>query len=246
MDLDGKVAFVNGTKRIGAAIAIGLARAGADVAVTYRASRGEADAAAREIERLGRRSLSLRLDISSPGQVEEAIGRAASTLGGLDVLINVASIYRKAPLDLSDSADWDENMGANAKGAFLCAKAALPHMRARGGGRIINFADWLPVSRRPRYTGYPAYYVSKAAAVAVTEALALDLAKDGILVNAIAPGPILPHEGITPEENAEVLKNTPLGRWGGEEAIVQAVLALLSCDFITGEVIRVDGGRHLR
>jgi len=158
----------------------------------------------------------------------------------------VASIYRKAPPDLSIAADWDENMGANARGAFLCAIAAAPHMRRRGGGRIINFADWLPVTHRPRYAGYPAYYVSKAAVVAATDALALDLAKDGIVVNAIAPGPILPHERTTPAENAEVLKNTPLGRWGGEESVVQAVLALLSCDFITGEVIRVDGGRHLR
>jgi NAD(P)-dependent dehydrogenase (short-subunit alcohol dehydrogenase family) len=137
-------------------------------------------------------------------------------------------------------------MSANARGAFLCARAAAPHMRRRGGGRILNFADWLPASGRPRYVGYPAYYASKAAAVALTESLALELAADGILVNAIAPGPILPHEGITPEENAEVVKNTPLGRWGGEEAIVQAVLALLSCDFVTGEVLRVDGGRHLR
>src|SRR5437867_1267370 len=144
MDLNGKVAFVNGTKRIGSAIAVGLARAGADVAVTYRTSRGEADAAARAIEALGRRSLSLQLDLASPRQVEEAIGSAASRLGGLDVLINVASIYRKAPPDLSIAADWDENMGANARGAFLCAIAAAPHMRRRGGGRIINFADWLP------------------------------------------------------------------------------------------------------
>jgi NAD(P)-dependent dehydrogenase (short-subunit alcohol dehydrogenase family) len=246
MDLEGKIALVNGTKRLGAAIAVGLARAGADVAVTYRASREPADEAARKIELLGRRSLSLELDVSSPEQIEKVIGRAASTLGGLDILVNVASIYRKAPPAISLSADWDENMGANARGAFLCARAAVPHMRRRGGGRIINFADWLPVSGRPRYSGYPSYYVSKAAAVAMTEALALELAKDRILVNAIAPGPILPHEGITPEENAEVLRNTPLGRWGGEEAIVQAVLALVSCDFVTGEVIRVDGGRHLR
>jgi len=246
MDLKGKAAFVNGTKRLGAAIAVALAREGADVAVAYRASKGEAEAAAREIAALGRRSLAVPLDLGSESGIHDAVSRAVDAFGGLDVLINVASIYRKVPLGASDAADWDANMSANARGAYLCALAAAPHMRRRGGGRILNFADWLPVSGRPRYHDYPAYYASKAAAVAATEALALDLAKDGILVNAIAPGPILAHEGITPEENAEVLKNTPLGRWGGAEAIVQAVLALLSCDFVTGEVLRVDGGRHLR
>lgn len=246
MDLKGKAAFINGTRRLGAAIAVALAREGADVAVTWRKSRKEADAAAQRIAALGRKSLSIEMDIASAAEVSAAIGRAAGAFGGLDILINVASIYRKTPIDRAGAEDWDENMSANAKGAYLCAKAAVPHMSRRGGGRIINFADWLPVSRRPRYPGYPAYYVSKAAAVALTEALALELAKEGILVNAIAPGPILPHDGITPEENAEVLRNTPLGRWGGEESIVQAVLALLSCDFVTGEVLRVDGGRHLR
>jgi NAD(P)-dependent dehydrogenase (short-subunit alcohol dehydrogenase family) len=246
MELKGKAAFVNGTKRLGSAIAVALAQQGADVAVTWHRSRAEADEAARKIAALGRSGLSLELDLSSPQDVTAAVDRAAESFGGLDVLINVASIYRKVPLDKSGAEDWDANMSANARGAFLCARAAAPHMRRRGGGRILNFADWLPASGRPRYPGYPAYYASKAAAVALTESLALELAQDGILVNAIAPGPILPHEGITPEENAEVVKNTPLGRWGGEEAIVQAVLALLACDFVTGEVLRVDGGRHLR
>ncbi|MBI3448793.1 MAG: SDR family oxidoreductase [Acidobacteria bacterium] len=246
MDLQGKAAFVNGTKRLGAAIALALARGGADVAVTYRASRAESDAAAKAIAGLGRRSLSLELDLNAPESIERAIAAAASAFGRLDILVNVASIYRKSPPGADPSRDWDENMGANARGAYLCALAAAPHMRRQGGGRVVNFADWLPASRRPRYPGYPTYYVSKAAVVAMTESLALELAKDAILVNAIAPGPILPHEGITPEEDAEVRRNTPLGRWGGEQSIVQAVLALLSCDFVTGEVLRVDGGRHLR
>ncbi|HZE87927.1 MAG TPA: SDR family oxidoreductase, partial [Verrucomicrobiae bacterium] len=203
-------------------------------------------AAAKEVEGLGRRSLSLEMDLGASESIVRAVGAAVSAFGRLDVLVNVASIYRKTPAGADPSRDWDENMSANARGAYLCALAAAPHMKRQGGGRIVNFADWLPQSRRPRYPGYPAYYVSKAAVVAMTESLALELAKDGILVNAIAPGPILPHEGITPEEDAEVCRNTPLGRWGGEESIVQAVLAILSCDFVTGEVLRVDGGRHLR
>jgi NAD(P)-dependent dehydrogenase (short-subunit alcohol dehydrogenase family) len=246
IDLRGKVAFVTGAKRLGRAVAVALGRAGADVALTYRSSRAEVEAAAAEIEALGRRALALRVDLADPGQVDEAVRTAAGALGGIDVLVNAASIYRRRALEAADAADWQENLDANARSAYLCARAAVPHMRRRGGGRIINFADWLPAGGRPRYHGYLAYYASKAAVVAVTQALALEVARDGILVNAVAPGPILPHEGITEAENAEVLRNTPLGRWGGEEAVVQAVLALLSCDFVTGEVLRVDGGRHLR
>jgi NAD(P)-dependent dehydrogenase (short-subunit alcohol dehydrogenase family) len=186
------------------------------------------------------------MDLANPAEIEWVVAEAAQSLGGIDVLLNVASIYHERPLGEADARDWDDNMNANARGAFLSARAAIPHMRRRGGGRIINFADWLPASRRPRYHGYASYYASKAAVVALTEALALELAADGILVNAIAPGPIVPPPGLSDAENAEVVRNTPLGRWGGEEAIVQAVLALLSCDFVTGEVLRVDGGRHLR
>jgi NAD(P)-dependent dehydrogenase (short-subunit alcohol dehydrogenase family) len=119
-------------------------------------------------------------------------------------------------------------------------------MRRAGGGRIINIADWLAASRRPRYKGYLTYYVAKSAVIGLTEALALELAQDGILVNAVAPGPILAPEGITAEESESVEKATPLGRWGGSNEIAKAVLALVDADFITGETVRVDGGRHLR
>ena len=102
------------------------------------------------------------------------------------------------------------------------------------------------MSRRPRYPGYLPYYVAKSGVIALAEALALELAADGILVNAIAPGPILAPPDTTDEESGTVEKATPLGRWGGEEVIARAVLALVDNDFITGETIRVDGGRHLR
>jgi NAD(P)-dependent dehydrogenase (short-subunit alcohol dehydrogenase family) len=119
-------------------------------------------------------------------------------------------------------------------------------MRARGGGRIINFTDWIARSGRPRYKGFLPYYVAKHAVIGLTEALALELAEDHILVNAIAPGPILAPPETTDEELKAVEAATPLGRWGGEEEIVGAVRFVLESEFMTGETIRIDGGRHLR
>jgi len=110
----------------------------------------------------------------------------------------------------------------------------------------VNFSDWVARSGRPRYVGYLTYYVAKAAIVALTEALALELAPDQILVNAVAPGPIVAPEGTSDEAFAQVERATPLGRWGGEMEIAKAVLALVDTDFMTGETIRVDGGRHLK
>ena len=137
-------------------------------------------------------------------------------------------------------------MNVDLRAAFLCAHAAAPHMRAQGGGRIINFSDWIARSGRPRYAGYLPYYVAKSGVIALTEGLALELAPDNILVNAIAPGPILAPPGTSAEESAAVEEATPLGRWGGEMEIAKGVRALLDSDFITGETVRVDGGRHLK
>ena len=121
---------------------------------------------------------------------------------------------------------------------------AVARARTSNDELHVNVSDWLPVSGRPLYPGYTPYYASKAAVAALTESLALELAPD-VLVNAVAPGPILAPPGLTPEEDAAVLRATPLGRWGGAEEIAKAVLFLIETDFITGESIRVDGGRHL-
>jgi NAD(P)-dependent dehydrogenase (short-subunit alcohol dehydrogenase family) len=240
MDVHGTVALVTGGKRIGAAVAIELASRGAD------ASRDEAEATAESIRALGRRSAVLQADLRDAAACAHVVEQTAATLGRLDVLVNVASLYRRKAFDAIEVGDWDAQLAVDLRAAWLCAKAAVPHMRRRGRGRIINFADWVARSGRPRYLGYLPYYVAKAGVVALTEALALEVAGDEILVNAIAPGPIVAPDDISDEEHAAVERATPLGRWGGEGEIVKAVIALIESDFITGETIRVDGGRHLK
>ena len=146
----------------------------------------------------------------------------------------MASLYHAVPYDELTPAEFDRQLSVDLRGSFLASRAAIPLMRRHGGGRIINFSDWLAASARPRYKGYVAYYVAKAGVKALTEALAFELAADQILVNAIAPGPILAPPGTTAAESAAVEQTTPLGRWGGPEEIAKAVLALIDSDFITG------------
>jgi len=246
MELFNRVALITGGRRIGAAVAVGLARRGVDVALTYNRSRAQAEAVAGDIHALGRRAAVIGADVSEPLACRALVTTAVDELGGLDVLVNMASVYRSRPFDELTDADWDRSLAIDARAAFLISRSAVPHMRARGGGRIVNFSDWVAASRRPRYPGYLPYYVAKMAVIGLTEALALELAPDHILVNAIAPGPILPPDDFSEEDADEVVKATPLGRWGGEAEIVKAVLALVESDFITGETIRVDGGRHVR
>src|SRR5687767_9507960 len=246
VDLAERVALITGGKRIGAVVATELARRGADVALVYHRSRSEAEETAEAVRALGRRSVVLQADLRQPDACERVVDDAVDGLGRLDVLVNMASTYQATPLDEVTVADWDAQLAVDLRAAWLCARAAVPHMRRLRGGRIINFSDWVAASGRPRYAGYLGYYVAKAAVIALTEALALELAGDQILVNAVAPGPIVAPEGTSDREFRAVERATPLGRWGGEAEIAKAVVSLVESDFITGETIRVDGGRHLR
>jgi NAD(P)-dependent dehydrogenase (short-subunit alcohol dehydrogenase family) len=247
MEFAGRAALITGGKRIGAAVAVDLAARGVDVAIGYNRSRDEAEDAVRRAEVSGRTAIAVQADLSSPEGCRHLVEESARALGRLDILINMASVYRTAPFDDTDVSVWDATVNVDLRAAYLCAHAAVPHMRRGGtGGRIINFSDWVAASGRPRYKGYVPYYVAKRGVVGLTEALALELAADHILVNAIAPGPILAPEGTSAEESAAVEAATPLGRWGGEEEIVKAVAFLITSDFVTGETIRVDGGRHIR
>lgn len=246
MTLTNKAVLITGGKRIGAVVAAELARRGMDVALSYQRSKDEAEATAKTVRDAGRRAVVLQANLSRGEDCATLVNGAAAALGRLDVLINMASVYRSHALADIDETRWDESLDVDLKAAYLCARAAIPHMRAVGGGRIVNFSDWVAASGRPRYTGYLPYYVAKRAIMGLTEALALELAADQILVNAIAPGPILAPPDTSDEELKSVESATPLGRWGGETEIATAVVFLLESGFVTGETIRVDGGRHVR
>jgi NAD(P)-dependent dehydrogenase (short-subunit alcohol dehydrogenase family) len=222
-----KVALITGGKRIGAVVATTLATAGVDVALVYNRSRAEADETAAAVRALGRRAFTVQADVT-------------------DEQASIAAVYAAKPFDQLTAADWDRQLAVDLRATFLFSHAAAPEMKRHGGGRIINFADWVVASGRPRYPGYLPYYVAKAGVKALTEALALELAADQILVNAIAPGPILAPPDMSAEESDAVVKSTPLGRWGGEDEIAKAVMFLVESGFVTGETIRVDGGRHIK
>jgi NAD(P)-dependent dehydrogenase (short-subunit alcohol dehydrogenase family) len=246
VELTDKVALITGGRRIGAVVATELARRGAHVAIVYRASRAEAEETATALRALTRRALVVQADLQQPDACRRAVEETVAEFARLDVLVNMASIYRAKALDDLTVQDWDEQMAIDLRAAWLWSHAAVPHMRRARGGRIINFSDWVARSGRPRYAGYLPYYVAKAGIIALTEALALELAADQILVNAVAPGPIVAPPGTSEADSAAVERATPLGRWGGEMEIAKTVLALVESDFITGETVRVDGGRHVK
>ena len=245
MDLINRVVIITGGKRIGRVVAQRLADRGADLVLSYRGSKAEADATVVDVQERGRRAMAVTADVSKAADCDALVAAAVGQFGRVDALVNMASVYGSKPFDELTEADFDRDLAINLKSAFLCAKAAIPVMRRNGGGRIVNFSDWLARSGRPTYHGFTSYYVAKAGIIALTESLALELARDQILVNAIAPGPILAPPDMDPAEVAAVASATPVGRWGGEIEIAKAVVTLIETDFITGETLRVDGGRHV-
>ena len=239
-------ALVTGTRRIGGAIARALAAAGCDVALAYHASRDAAEAAAADVRAAGRRAVTIQADLADPAACRSLVDAAAGALDGLGVAVLAASRFDRLAFDALDAEAWDRALTVDLDASFHCAQAAVPHLRRAGGGHIVLFSDWVASSGRPRYRGYLPYYVAKRGVVALGEALGLELAPDRIRVHVIAPGPIAPAEGTTEAEAAAVLAATPLGRWGGEDEAARRVVALVSSTFVTGETVRVDGGRHLR
>ncbi|MBI1784602.1 SDR family oxidoreductase [Candidatus Sumerlaeota bacterium] len=245
MELSGKIALITGGARMGADIALALAKRGTKIALLYRASRKAAEETIKSIEKAKGTAIAIRGDVISEQDCRRAAADVARKFGGLDILVNMASSYERRGLKQLTAEDWERAMGVDARGSYLMSLAAAPFMKKRGAGRIINFSDWVAASGRPRYDSYLSYYTAKSAVLGLTQALALELAP-AILVNAIAPGPILPPPGMSLMERRKVINSTPLARWGGPAEIAKAVLFLVDSDFVTGECIRVDGGRHLR
>lgn len=245
MNLKNKVTLITGGARIGKAVAKALADRGSHLILTYRRSKKSAEEAASHALARGRKVLLIKTNLTLNSSLADIIPRVKRYFGRLDILINMASVYEATSLTKAGFKEWDRDMNANLKNAYYLSLQAARLMNRTGGGRIINFADWTARSGRPRYRNLLPYYVAKSGVLGLTEALALELAPK-ILVNAIAPGPILPPAGgISKKESREVTRNTPLKKWGGAEEIAKAVLFFIDTDFVTGECIRVDGGRHL-
>jgi len=246
MDLTNKVVLLTGAKRIGAVVAESLARGGADIALVYNRSEDEAATTVAAVQAFGRRAIAIHAELTAPDECQRIVDETVRGLGRLDVLVAMASLYSGIPLAEMTADHWNRQLDVDLRSGFLCAQAAVAPMKAQGGGRIIFFSDWVAASGRPRYPGFAHYYVGKAGVKALTEAMALELAGEQILVNAVAPGPIVAPPDTSLDDVRAVADATPLGRWGGEAEIAKVVKFLIETDFVTGETIRVDGGRHLK
>jgi 3-oxoacyl-[acyl-carrier protein] reductase len=240
--LAGKKALVTGASRgIGAAIAKGLAGAGADVAITYFNSPGEAEATIAAVRAAGVRGELIRADAGDGAAVRQAVGLAREALGGIDILINNAGIFLRRPLQDSSDEEFDRVMNVNLRGAYIAIKAAVPHLPR--GGRIVNLSSTF--GARVPATGLGLYAISKFAVSGMTRAFARDLAPLGITVNAIQPGPIA--TAMNPEDSRHarlMTMMTALGRYGQPNEVANAAVFLASEDsaYITGATLNVDGG----
>jgi 3-oxoacyl-[acyl-carrier protein] reductase/pteridine reductase len=237
--LEGQVALVTGAaKRIGRSIALRLAAEGAEVVVNYDTSKAEAEEAVREIRSGGRRAISVQADVSRRADVQKMFAATEKEFGRLDILVNNAGMFFAAKFEELTDEQWNRIMNANLKSQFLCAQAAVPIMKRQGRGRIINLSSLGGILPWPAYTHY---CVSKAGAIMLTKCLARVLGPE-ILVNSIAPGTIQ-FPGEEPDE--DFIKRVPLHRVGTGEDIAGAVMYLATTDFVTGQIIAVDGGRSL-
>jgi NAD(P)-dependent dehydrogenase (short-subunit alcohol dehydrogenase family) len=242
MKIEGKTALVTGgAHRVGKAIALALAQAGANVAINYYSSDVAAQETVREAQALGVSALAVQADVGRLEQVRALVAAAADRFGAVDILVNSASIWQKTPLPMGDFSDWHRVLGVLLDGSMYLADAVAPMMLARGAGAIVNIVDlsaWKP------FAGYIAHSVGKSGLLALTRQLALELAPV-VSVNAVAPGPVLPPPGYSQEEIARVASRTLKGRWGSAQDVANAVRFLVESDYITGEVLVVDGGERM-
>ncbi|MFC8529528.1 SDR family oxidoreductase [Nocardia sp. NPDC057227] len=239
-----RVALVTGGSRgIGAAIALRLAADGVDVALTYRAEEGRAEAVAAEVRARGRRAVAVRADSAEPGDIAHAVERTAAELGGLDILVNNAGIFPAKPFAEFTVAEVDLALAVHPRAAFLAAQAALPHLGP--GGRIISIGSNL--SERAPFPGLSLYSMSKSALNGFTRALARELGPREITVNVVQPGSTDTDMNPGDGEHADAQRAlTALGRFGTAADVAETVafLAGESGRTITGAVLTVDGGTN--
>lgn len=242
--LSGKTALITGGNTgIGRSIALAFAREGADIAIAWIDREADAASLAGEISKLGRKAHPIRCDVTDEAQVEQLLRDAVDRLGWLDILVNNAGVQLARPLLQMRAADWDRVLNVNLRGAFLCAREAARHMIARNSGRIINTCSQLGTLGRAEYTAYSA---SKGGLLALTRALARELAPHGILVNGVGPGLIdTGFDPIAPERKAAIAAGLPLGRLGTADDVTPAFVFLASDEarFFCGQVIHPNGGQ---
>ena len=244
IDLSGKSAVVTGGSRgLGRAIALRLARQGADVAFSYRGNEVAADETASGIEEAGRKALAVQADVTDPPAAEALVKAALEAFGKVDILVNNAGITRDDLIMRMSLDAWREVLETNLFGAFYTIKAATRPMLKARRGRIVNITS---VSGQAGQTGQANYSAAKAGLIGLTKATARELASRGITCNAVAPGFVLTEltQGLPDALKAELTARTPLGRFGTAEEIADAVAFLASDEaaFITGQVLAVDGG----
>ncbi|MFN2637315.1 MAG: SDR family oxidoreductase [Gemmatimonadaceae bacterium] len=242
MEIDGKVALVTGAgTRVGRVIALALGRAGMRVGVHYAGSEKGARQTAEEIVDGGSDARTLPGDLTDPATAPRLVEHTVKVFGSLDVLVNSAAIMLRTPVGEVLVEDWDAMFALNLRAPFFLAQSAARAMRDHGGA-IVNIAD---LAAFEAWRGYIPHSITKAGIVQMTRGLAHALAPK-IRVNAIAPGPVLLPEGWTQQDADKLISTTPLARLGTPDDVAQAVLYLLSADYVTGETIIVDGGRHVR
>lgn len=243
MQLAGKTVLITGAAmRLGRATAHEAARRGALVAVHYHRSADAARATVAECQALGGRAVAVQAALEDHAQVRQMVDEAAGALGRLDAVVNNASVFYRTPIEGVTDDQWQENLAVNLLAPWWVVEAALPHFREAGAGKVVNIADWAGL--RP-YTGYLPYVVSKGGLIAMTKALAKELAPL-VTVNAVLPGPMLQPPDMSLEEAERVAMRVPLKRWGTPEDIASAVMFFLEgTDYATGSLLSVDGGSLL-
>jgi pteridine reductase len=243
MELRGRVALVTGAgQRLGRAMAAALAGRGMALAIHHHASSAGANELREEIVAAGGRAACFQADLTDPHAARALPARVVAELGQLDVLVNSAAVMHRLSFEETTPDQWDAVLDLNLRSIFFCTQGAAPALRA-AGGKVVNLADLAGLEPWP---GFAAHSVSKAGVVMLTKVMARSLAPE-VTVNAIAPGAVLVPDEYDAEERDRLARATPLRRLGSPSDVVSALLYLLEGgDFVTGEVLVVDGGRHIR